>query len=119
MIFPMFPACPLCRFGVALGSSYGLPECFEEASGAQEVALAAPEGAREKKVPRPDGSRGIPETENQCCGGLVVLAYVPNTLQIFWFFVTIQKNLFLCWNGPSGIPGGSRDGSKSGGGRPS
>ena len=50
MIFARFQACPLCGFDVvALGSSYGLPECFGEASGAQEVALAAPGGAREKK----------------------------------------------------------------------
>ena len=40
---------PLRRFYVALGSSYGFPGCFGEASGAQEVALEAPEGAREKR----------------------------------------------------------------------
>ena len=82
MIFPGFQGCPLCEFDVALGSSYGFPECFGEASGAQEVALEAPGGAREKKVSRPDGSRGTPETENQCFGGFVVLAYEPKTLQI-------------------------------------
>ena len=49
MIFPGFQGCPLCEFDVALGSSYGFPECFGEASGAQEVALEAPGGAREKR----------------------------------------------------------------------
>ena len=49
MIFPGFQGCPLCEFDVGLGSSYGFPECFGEASGAQEVALAAPGGAREKR----------------------------------------------------------------------
>ena len=49
MIFPGFQGCPLCEFDVALGSSYGFPECFGEASGAQEVALEAPRGAREER----------------------------------------------------------------------
>ena len=49
MIFQRFQACPLCRFDVALGSSYGFLECFGEASGAQEVALEAPRGAREER----------------------------------------------------------------------
>ena len=49
MIFPMFQACSLCDFDVALGGSYGFPACFGEASGAQEVALEAPRGAREKR----------------------------------------------------------------------
>ena len=49
MIFQGFQACPLCRFDVVLGSSYGFPECFGEASGAQEVALEAPRGAREER----------------------------------------------------------------------
>ena len=49
MIFPGFQGCPLCEFDVALGSSYGFPECFGEASGAHEVALEAPGGAREKR----------------------------------------------------------------------
>ena len=49
MIFHGFQACPLCRFDVVLGSSYGFPECFGEASGAQEVALEAPRGAREER----------------------------------------------------------------------
>ena len=48
VLFPGFQGCPLCEFDVALGSSYGFPECFGEASGAQEVALEAPGGAREK-----------------------------------------------------------------------
>ena len=48
-MFPGFQACPLCEFDVALGSSYGFPACFGEASEAQEVALKAPEGAREKR----------------------------------------------------------------------
>ena len=39
---------PTLRVDVAIGSSYGFPECFEEASEAQEVALEAPGGAREK-----------------------------------------------------------------------
>ena len=49
MIFQRFQACPLCRFDVVLGSSYGFPECFGEASGAQEVALEAPREAREER----------------------------------------------------------------------
>ena len=49
MIFPGFQGCPLCEFDVALGSSYGFPECVGEASEAQEVALEAPGGAREKR----------------------------------------------------------------------
>ena len=49
MIFQGFQACPLCRFDVVLGSSYGFPECFGEASGAQEVALEAPREAREER----------------------------------------------------------------------
>ena len=49
MIFQGFQACTLCRFDVVLGSSYGFRECFGEASGAQEVALEAPGGAREKR----------------------------------------------------------------------
>ena len=49
MIFPGFQGCPLCEFDVALGSSYGFPECFGEASGAQEVSLEAPRGAREER----------------------------------------------------------------------
>ena len=32
--------------------------------------------------------------------------------------VIIKKNVFLLLNGSSGIPGGSREGSKSGGGAP-
>ena len=48
-MFQEFQACPLCRFDVVLGSSYGFPGCFGEASGAQEVALVAPGGAREKR----------------------------------------------------------------------
>ena len=49
MVFQGFQACPLCRFDVVLGSSYGFPECFGEASGAQEVALEAPREAREER----------------------------------------------------------------------
>ena len=49
MIFQGFEACPLCRFDVALGSSYGFAECFGEATGAQEVALEAPRVAREER----------------------------------------------------------------------
>ena len=49
MIFPRFQVCSLCRFDVALGSSYRFPGFFGEASGAQEVALEAPGGAREKR----------------------------------------------------------------------
>ena len=49
MIFQGFQVCALCRFDVALGSSYGFPECFGEASGAQEVALEAPREAREER----------------------------------------------------------------------
>ena len=49
MIFQRFQACPLCGFDVALGSSYEFPDCFGEASGAQEAALEAPGGAREKR----------------------------------------------------------------------
>ena len=32
--------------------------------------------------------------------------------------VIIKKHMFFLLNGPSGIPGGSREGSKSGGGAP-
>ena len=70
-MFQGFQACPLCRFDVALGSSYGFPECFGGASGAQEVALEAPREAREER--------------NQCSGGLVVAAHAPQTLQIPMF----------------------------------
>ena len=49
VIFQRFQACPLCRFDVVLGSSYGFPECFGEASGAQKVALEAPREAREER----------------------------------------------------------------------
>ena len=48
MIFRGFQGCPLYEFDVALGSSY-FPERFGEASEAQEVALEAPGGGREKR----------------------------------------------------------------------
>ena len=40
------------------------------------------QGGQKKKVPRTDGSRDLPETEKQCFGWLVGLAYVLQTLQI-------------------------------------
>ena len=119
MIFPGFQACPLCGFDVALGSSYGFPECFGEASGAQEVALEAPRGAREERF-HAQMAPGAPDGSKLKISVLEALWLQPMRPKRYRHsgFRDSQKKQFFLLNGTSGIPGGSREGSKSGGDAP-
>ena len=117
MIFPGFQACPLCRFDVALGSSYGFPEGFGVASGAQEVALEAPRGAREERFHAQMAPGTSPKLKVSVLEALWLQPMRPKRYR-YSGFRDSQKNQCFLLNGTSGIPGGSREGSKSGGGAP-
>ena len=117
MIFPRFQACPLCGFDVALGSSYGFPECFGKASGAQEVALEAPREAREQRFHAQMAPGTSPTLKISVLEALWLQPMRPERYR-YSGFRDSQKNQFFRLNGTSGIPGGSREGSKSGGSAP-
>ena len=117
MIFPGFQGCPLCEFDVALGSSYGFPECFGEASGAQEVALEAPRGAREERFHAQMAPGTSPKLKISVLEASWLQPMRPKRYK-YKCFRDSPKTQFFLLNGTSWIPGGSREGCKSGGGVP-
>ena len=75
------------------------------------------QGGQRRKPPRPDGSRDLPVTENQCSEASWLQPMRPKRYK-YRCFRASPKNKFFLKNGTSGISGGSRGGSKSGGGAP-
>ena len=71
----------------------GFPGCFWGGQ-LQECLWGSLGGSKDEGSP-PEGSRGTPETENQCSGVFVVSAYVLEILQIVVFSDLYESTWFF------------------------